>query len=120
MLTPVLKSCDSYDHDPIQLWVPDGDEVYYWLNCVIGLEGSDAADLYRVPVLNVRGLKSDRWRGHRRRGRASDPPAIVVEPYSWEGVLAELRRRLDSCSGHDWFHINDALRKLFDWEYEGM
>ncbi len=120
MLTPELKSCDCAGLDPIQDWVPESDEVYYWLTCRIGLEGSDAADLYQVPVLNVRGLKSDVWKKRSKRGPASDPPAIVVEPYSWEGVLAELGRRLESCSGYDWFHINDALRKLFHWEYEGM
>lgn len=116
MLTPELKTFDSADVDDLLKWVPDTDEVLYWLNLEIGLPGAERADHYQVAVATPAGLKPHR--GMRARSGAWQP--IVVRPYSWKAVLAEVERRLLSCSGADWHDVNQRLRAQFQWEYEGM
>lgn len=63
-------------------------------------------------------LKSDHGRRVKPRGAAKARP-IVLQPYSWEGVLAATRERLESCTGRDWLEVQEKLRRQFDWEYEG-
>jgi hypothetical protein len=116
MITPELKDFDCADIDDPATWKPDHDDVLYWLTIRIGQPGSDAADLFNVPVATPSGLKK---RSHEDR-RSCPAPPIVINPYSWESVLDEIERRLNSCCGHDWFTVQEKLRTQFHWEYEGM
>jgi hypothetical protein len=118
-IKPELKSFDCTDLDPVEAWVPDHPEVRYWLTMAIGLPGSDAADLFQVCVATLDGLKSERGRSERTRGRGHPQP-IVLRSYSWAAVLHAVDERLESCRGRDWLEIQENLRTQFWWEYEGM
>lgn len=47
-------------------------------------------------------------------------PVILLESYSWTGVMVAAQARLDECEGRDWLEIQEKLRGHFIWEYEGM
>lgn len=119
-MTPELKGYDCSYHDPIDRWVPDGDEVLFWLTLHIGEPGRDGADLYTVPVATVPGLKTAKWKQRPRSPGTKDVQPIVLREYTWEGVLASVRERLQACSGYAWLDVQDKLRHQFAWEYEGM
>ena len=116
MIVPELKGFDCSDHDSIESWSPGSEPVLYRLSLLIGEPGNPAADLFDVPVANHAGLHLSEWK--RRTHRSIVP--IVVDPYSWSGVLSEIQRRLASASSHDWLSVLDKLRAEFAWEYEGM
>jgi Immunity protein 8 len=120
LITPALKGWDCMDHHPIEAWTPDGDVVVFWLVCHVGAPGTTAADMYTVPVVNPLGLKSPEWQAYLRTAGGRSIPPIVVEPYAFEAVLAEVHRRLAECAGADWNGIAARLCKLFHWEYERM
>ncbi len=120
LLTPELKSWDCFDHDPIEDWVPDTDTVLYWLALHVGLPGSEAASMFMVPVANHKGLHTPEWKQRYRRPRDKTIVPIVVDPYAWPAVLAEVHRRLEEISCINWFDLQEQLRLIFDWEYEGM
>jgi hypothetical protein len=117
LIRPELKSWDCADLDPIENWVPDG-EALYSLTVSIGPPGSPAADNYQVCVATPAGLRSGA--GQRSRPKGSDrPKAIVLQSYSWAGVVAAIEERLDACAGRDWDEVQDKLKVQFEWEYEG-
>ena len=118
MVTPELKGWDCSDHDPIEDWVPESDTVLYWLVLHLGLPDAEGADLFTVPVANHKGLHTPEWK-QRHRGRHDKTIVpIVVDPYTWEGVLAEVHRRLREISDINWFGLQEQLRLVFHWEYE--
>jgi hypothetical protein len=119
LIRPELRGFDCYDHDPIEAWVPDDDEVLYWLTLTIGEPGSVGADNFRVCVATPAGLKSPLGQRFRPRG-SGQVKAIVVQAYSWNAVLGAIDQRLDACEGHHWDEVNEKLRIQFDWEFEGM
>ena len=114
-LVPVLKGFDCTDHHPIEEWVPSDDSVWYWLTLEIGTSDSEGADLFSVPVGTSVGLRDARQRGE----RSAFPPPIIVNPYDWSAVLAEVDRRLSACADISWAGVADSLRRLFYWEFEG-
>ena len=113
---PELKGFDCVDHDPIERWVPEGEAVLYWLVLHIGVPGEPGADLFTVPVANHAGLHDPEWK--QRADRSKSP--IVVDPYSWQGVIDEVDRCLQAAAGWDWATVRAKLRERFAWEYEGM
>ena len=113
---PVLKYFDCTDHDPIEEYVPESDSVWYWLTLGIGTPESEAADLFSVPVGTPVGLREARQSGERK----FCVPPIIVNPYDWIMVLAEVNRRIGTCADLSWSGMQEQLRKLFFWEYEGM
>jgi hypothetical protein len=119
LVRPELRSWDCWDFDPIQDWVPDGDEVLYWLTLTIGEPNRVGADNFQVCVATPAGLKSSVGKRYRPRG-GGQPKAIVLQAYSWDGVVAAVQERLDACAGRDWAEVQEKLRAQFDWEFEGM
>lgn len=119
-ITAELKGWDCTDHDPIEKWIPGTDEVVYWLVCHIGEPGLEASDMFTVPVVNTRGLHSPAWKQRHKAPAERQVIPIVVDPYSWEGVLAAVNERIREASDYSWSSVQDKLRKLFHWEYEGM
>jgi hypothetical protein len=119
VLRPELKHWDCSDHDPIEAWVPDDAEVVYWLTLAIGPPESEAADNFQVCVATLAGLKSAAGRVAKPRGPSS-PEAIVLQRYSWTGVMAAVRARLEECEARDWLEVQEKLRSRFYWEYEGL
>jgi hypothetical protein len=117
-IIPELKSFDSADvHDP-DTWAPPASaEVFYWMTLEIGEPGAPGADCWQVCVANRAGWKSRAGTAVRPRGKAQAPP-IVVEPYSWSAVLAEVNERLRRSEGERWLDVQEALRREFEWEYE--
>ena len=113
---PELRGFDCTDHHPIEKWRPTSDSVHFSLTLHIGVTGFDGADLYRVAVFTTRGLAEAKQGAVNLRG--SDP--IILEEYSWDGVLDEVRSRLARCSGFGFGDVQEKLRSEFDWEYEGM
>lgn len=120
MLSPELKSWSCVDHDPIEDWVPDSDTVLYWLGLRLGIPGDRAADLFTVPVANVNGLQTPAWKQRHRYPNDRTITPIVVDPYSWPGVLEEIHRRLSGITGPDWSTLQEQLRLVFHWEYEAQ
>jgi hypothetical protein len=114
---PVLKELDCTDIPDVEKWLPASSEVCYWLTLSIGTSDSEAADNFQVCVATPDGLKSARGRMIKPKGAA--PPPIVLQDYSWDGVLREIDRRLAACAGTDWLAMQEKLRLLFMWEYEG-
>jgi Immunity protein 8 len=114
---PVLKRFDCTDIDPVERWLPASSEVCYWLTLSIGTADSEAADDFQVCVATPDGLKSSV--GRRIKPKGATPPPIVLQEYSWDGVLLEIDRRLAVCAGTDWAEMQEKLRLLFNWEYEG-
>ena len=114
----MLKGWDCTDIDDLAEWVPPGDEVVYWLTLQIGSADAVGADNFTVCVATPLGLRSDLGRLIAPAPKRGD--AIVLLEYSWPAVLAEVQRRLDSCAGPTWTHVQDELRQHFHWEYEGM
>lgn len=119
LIHPELKSWDCFDHDPIEDWVPETDTVLYWLVLHIGLPGSEAASMFTVPVANHKGLHTPEWKQRHRMPRDKTITPIVVDPYSWQAVHAEVEHRLGEISGISWFDLQEQLRLIFHWEYEG-
>jgi hypothetical protein len=119
LVRPELRGFDCADLDPIEAWVPDGDEVVYWLTLTIGEPGSVGADDFQVCVATPAGLKSQLGRRSRPRG-SGEVKAIVVQEYSWNAVLNAIEERLDACRGHHWGEVQEKLRAHFNWEYKGM
>jgi hypothetical protein len=115
---PQLKGWDCADIEGIAEWQPTTDEVVYWLTLQIGPPDDVGTDNFDVCVATPPGLRSDRGRSIAPAPTRGDP--IVLVEYSWPAVLAELQRRLDSCAGPTWLHVQDELRRFFRWEYEGM
>ena len=111
MITPHLKSFDATDIGDVRGWDPESEEVFYWLTLQIGWAEGTASDTYTVAVATPTGLR-------RPKGGWRCKP-IVVSPYSWESVVAEVDARLKACSGHSWLHVQEQLRTEFWWEYEG-
>jgi hypothetical protein len=118
LLKPELKHWDCADHDPIENWVPDDAAVIYWLTLGIGLSHSEAADNFQVCVGTPGGLKSAAGRLAKPRG-SGYPASIVLQDYSWAGVVTAVQARLDNCVGRDWLEVLQKLRQHFLWEYEG-
>lgn len=114
---PVLKRFDCADLDPVERWLPASSEVCYWLTLSIGTADTEAADDFQVCVATPEGLKSSV--GRRIKPKGAKPPPIVLQEYSWDGVLREIERRLAACAGTDWAEMQEKLRLLFNWEYEG-
>ncbi len=115
---PELKGWDCTDHHPIEDWVPASDTVLYWLVLHIGMPGSEAAALFTVPVANHQGLHTPEWKQRHRVPRDKTITPIVVDPYAWPAVLAEVHRRLGEISGINWFDLQEQLREIFHCEYE--
>ena len=117
-LIPELKDWFCSDVDDIERWVPEHQDVFYWLNLSIGQRGDERSDDFGVLVATPDGLKRYRQSSH-PEARSALPP-IVVHPYSWDTVAFEIRRRLERCEGSDWPDMVRSLQKVFQWEYEGI
>jgi hypothetical protein len=114
---PVLKRLFCTDIDDVQRWRPSSSEVCYWLSLSIGTADAEGADDFEVCVATPDGLKSSA--GQRIKPKGGNPPPIVLQEYSWDGVAREIERRLSACAGTDWLEMQEKLRLLFNWEYEG-
>ncbi len=115
MVRPEIRSVDCSDHHPIEQWVPDHRDVYYWLNVRIGPTGEAAADNFVTLVATPAGLASLKQSGF----RIGPEPPIVVEPYEWSSVRSQLEARVAECGDASWDRVNERLRRAFQWEYEG-
>jgi len=118
MVTLEVKRLDCADHDPIEEWAPGAGPVVFWLVCHVGCRGSDSADMFTAPVVNLAGLHSPQWKQRARTQR--DVPPIVCEPYTWSAVTAAVDEILATSAQHDWVESVERLRAHFLWEYEGI
>lgn len=115
LMAAELKGYDCTDHDPVDQYRPRSDEVFYWLTLSIGPAGEDAADLFSAVVATPSGLQRAKQEGHRIGPR----PPIIVEPYSWSSVLAEVQSRISRCEPDvSWSGLSTSLRRFFAWEYD--
>lgn len=113
MKTPQLKGFDCFDHDPIDEWSPEpGSEVFFSLCLHIGPPDEAGADLFYVDVMTPPSV-NETTAATRLRKRC-----IVVDPYSWEAVVASVRAILASCAGETWSEQSALLAKHFNWEFE--
>ncbi|EAR09235.1 Imm8 family immunity protein [Reinekea blandensis] len=110
--TPVIKSWDCAEHDPIEAWVPeDPSDVEFWCNIAIGIEGEVGADNFQVHIATQKAVS-----------RTTSKEFLVVIPYyeNWPQVLGVLQNMAAQCKGLDWTSMSEQLSARFKWEYEGM
>lgn len=113
MAIPQLKGFDCVDHDPIDEWVPSSNEdAHYALYLEIGPPDSEGANLFYVDVATPQAINEHNL-GSRLKQRG-----IVVNPYSWDAVLAKVQEILARCEGDNWNQQSELLSKHFHWEYE--
>jgi hypothetical protein len=113
-LVPTLKGFDCADICDVSNWVPEADRVVsYWLTLHIGSPGNAAADLFQVRIANHAGFRGPAG------NRASHSCTLLVEPYSWSAVLRGVDSLLANCAAERWVDVQDRLRKVFRWEFEG-
>jgi hypothetical protein len=111
MPVPELKAFDCIDHDPIEEWHPESvSDLYYTLCLHIGIAGRDGADLFYVDVMSP---QVEQTLGPKLRSRS-----IVIDPYSWNGVLAKVEIILAQCEGQTWDDQARLLSAHFHWEFE--
>ncbi|MFC1520545.1 Imm8 family immunity protein, partial [Pseudomonadota bacterium] len=103
-----IVSYDCTDHDPIDKWVPDdAHDVDFWMNITVGPD-SEGGDNFQVHIVTPNNLN----------GKNSSKHAIVLNEYSWLGVVSEVEKILEQCQGHDWVSISEQLSKHMSWEFE--
>lgn len=113
MAIPQLKGFDCIDHDPIEEWMPSSDsDAYYPLCLHIGPPDEEVADLFYVDVATPQAINAHNL------GRRLKQKGIVVNPYSWESVLAKVQATIECCEGENWSQQSELLSKHFNWEYE--
>jgi len=112
MATPQLKAFDCFDHDPIDQWMPDSDEdVCYSLCLHIGPTDEEGSDLFYVDVYTQQAIKSHNL------GKSVSQRGIVVNPYSWDGVMRKVQATIERCEGENWSQQAELLAKHFSWEF---
>ncbi len=111
MPIPELKAFDCMDHDPINEWIPESvSEVFYTLCLHIGVMGSVGADYFYVDVMTP---EVEQNLGANLRSRS-----IVIDPYSWNGVVAKVEKILAQCEADTWDEQARLLSAYFHWQFE--
>ncbi len=116
-MRPDLKSWHCADHDSLSTWVPDDNDVVYWLELTLGPEDSETGDRYLVCVATPSGLASTY--GQAIAPACSRGPVILLKNYSWANVLAEINRRLDAASSPEWPDVQKSLGRHFSGNIRG-
>jgi len=109
--TPIIKSWDCTDHDPIDEWVPDDPSmVEFWCNVAIGIEGEKGADNFEVHVVTEAMLP-----------QIEEKKYLLVVPYyeGWNQIIEALNTKIKEINELNWLAMSDKLSKMFHWEYEG-
>jgi hypothetical protein len=110
---PELKGFDCIDHDPIEDWIPSGDEVVNYHLCLhIGSRDEVGADYFNVQVVTPQSINSQNL------GSSLSKRSLVINPYSWSAVRERVESVLSECIGSDWSQCADLLSKHFHWEFE--
>jgi hypothetical protein len=105
---PELKGWDCADVPDLTDWSPTDDEVIFWMNLYIGAPSSADGHHYQVCVATPAGLNSAPARRSRPKG-AKAPPPIVLQTYSWVGLLEQINNRLVLSSGADWAEMQRSF-----------
>ena len=112
LITPVIKSWDCPDHDPLEDWVPEDRAVTdFWINLAIGIEGEAGADNFQVHVVTRRALS-----------QVGNKEFILVLPY-YEGVdqvISAINERIGSIQELSWDAVAKRLSAMFRWEFDGL
>ncbi len=98
------------DHDPIDEWAPeDRENVDFWFNVSIGIEGEASADNFQVHVVSESMLS-----------RCTEKNYLIVIPYyeSWDNIIDAVKVKIESCTDVSWSGMAPQIAKLFLWEYE--
>ena len=97
-------------------WEPGArEDVWFVVEFNVGDVGEAASDLFQVMVATPESLRALRHRG----GRPHNAKILLMEgEVSWEAVVTELRRVVESCDEGNMRWSIDKLRKHFQWEYE--
>jgi len=105
-----LCSYDCPPKDPIENWIPDNDnDFFYELTLSIGVKGSQGCDLFYVNVIS-QNLK------HKYEYQSQS--IAVLPPYSFEKVLIEIKKIIESIDGATWQVCVNQLLEHFRWEFE--
>ncbi|MER9894737.1 immunity 8 family protein [Mesorhizobium sp. M0119] len=81
------------------------------LTLVIGWDEDIGSDYFEVHVI------ANQIRDQINLNRRS---VIFVEEFDWPSLKQSLLNILDKCEGKTWKESVRALRKRFEWEYDGM
>ena len=114
MLIPEIKNYYAIAPDFFEIdgWVPDDPEhVDFWLRLCIGETGKEGADFYDVHVVTQNQMS---------QVKKSDYIHMIPWYNSSQELIKELKAKVAKCQDVSWIGVQDQLRKMFHWEYEGM
>ena len=116
---PEIKSYFCSDVPDLESWAPNDDYWIVWIDLSIGAVGEVGADFFTACVASPRGLSAENQR-RVSRGLSRIASPVVVQEYDWPTIQGILERQVATCTGPSWLSIQDQLRLMFSWEYEGM
>ena len=91
----------------------DPEDVYFLLQCEIGMADDIRCDVFDVMIATPRGLlRSSRPLLISSRG------LIVIRRFTWSDINDEIDRILKECWGGRWIESVFVLRRYFLHEYE--
>lgn len=96
----------------LEQWQPTNPRSFALaLTLVIGWDEDIGSDYFEVYV--IANQIRDQINLNRRA-------VIFVEEFDWPSLKQSLLNILDKCEGKTWKQSVRALRKRFEWEYDGM
>lgn len=116
-------SCGIENID-LKNWKPDKEGFALGLEIEIGTEGSDACDLFRFTLCDVKGLMNTIYldRDYSNNGFVSlnGYNMVVIKDYSYQElvrIIDEIFNSIDT-SNKSWHQVARQLNRYFYWEYQ--
>lgn len=115
MVRAILKGLHSPDVADLERYVPAEDDRFgFLLQLLVGPEGADGEESVDVMVVTPRWLAD----------RVGDEPMslahhVLVTRYDFPTLRRWLERRVERCVGESWDEVEEQLRRLGHWEFDG-
>ena len=112
-----IKSLSSPDIEVGGSEVVPPKQVYFLIQIEIGEHGDERRDVFQVMVTTPEALRA---RKAAESSVLSDRATLIVSELSWNKLIDELARIVDSCRASSWQESVLKLQRFFRWEYEGF
>lgn len=113
----VVMGCDCVDADPLESWVPPGEDWILWITVEIG-DGA-RGDLFTACIGTPRAI-GDAHRTLGGTGRDAVKGAFSFQEFHWPTIRAEFEKLVAAAQNAPGESPLDFLRHRLAWEYEGM
>lgn len=114
MIKLELRDYSSGDIPRVWDWVPrSASEVYFQLTIEVGGVGFEGGNLFQLVVATTEGIAQ-----FKTEHPDVDPcphGTIVLEAYSWQGVIDRIDSELKTCASNSWHDSIKCLGKAFSW-----